>query len=85
PLKILKKGLKTLQKQVQSKKDQLQARLVEKKSISSQDEHWLDHEANLVDEHWVIGVLEDASDYEEGLRRLNGEEQSMVQRLREVA
>ena len=33
----------------------------------------------------MIGVLEDASDYEEGLRRLNGEEQSVVRRLQEVA
>ena len=46
PLEILKKGLETLQKQVKSKKDQLQACLAEKKSISSQDEDWLDHKAN---------------------------------------
>ena len=38
---VLKKGLKILQAQV---KEKLQAQLVERKSISSHDEKWLDNE-----------------------------------------
>jgi hypothetical protein len=44
PLEILKKGLGVLQSQFKSKKEQLQACLAEQKSISSQDERWLDNE-----------------------------------------
>ncbi|KAF8225315.1 hypothetical protein L208DRAFT_1228355, partial [Tricholoma matsutake] len=85
PLEILKKGLETLQKQVKSKKDQLQACLAKKKSISSQDENWLDHEANLVNEHQIIDALECASDYEKGLGRLNKMDKGVVKKMREVA
>ena len=85
PLEILKKGLETLQKQVKSKKDQLQACLAEKKLISSQDEDWLDHEANSVDEHRIIDALERASDYEKGLGRLSETDKGVVKKLREVA
>jgi len=42
-----------------------------KRTISSADEHWLDHEANIVDEQRVIENLEAASDYERGLARLD--------------
>jgi hypothetical protein len=85
PLEILKKGLKALQKKVQSKKDQLQACLAEKQSISSQDGDWLDHEANLVDGRHVIDALECTSDYEKGLERLNEMDKGVVKKLREVA
>jgi hypothetical protein len=81
PLEILKKGLKALQKKVQSKKDQLQAHLTEKQSISSQDGDWLNHEANLVDEHWIIDALECTSDYEKGLERLNKMDKGVVKKL----
>jgi hypothetical protein len=85
PLDILKKGLKTLRNQVKTKKEKLEARLAEKKSISSQDERWLDHDANLVDEQLVLEALENASDYERGLEQLDEEQKSVVRRLREVA
>jgi hypothetical protein len=58
PLEILKKGLKTLQKQVQPKKDQLLARLAEKKPISSQDEDWLDQVEAVLDNLVSAGVLQ---------------------------
>ena len=67
PLNVLKKGLKTLYEQFKAKKGQLQAQLAEGKSISSQDERWLDGEANLVDEERVLEVLKRASNYEQGL------------------
>ena len=63
----------------------LQAQLAEKKSISSEDERWLDHEANLVDEQRVLEALEDASDYEQGFARLDGEQKGIVRKLQEAA
>ena len=59
-LEVLRKGLKTLTDRVKTK-EELQARLAERKPISAQDEHWLDHNVNLVDEQWVLEVLESAS------------------------
>jgi hypothetical protein len=85
PLEILKKGLGVLQSQFKSKKEQLQARLAEQKSISSQDERWLDNEANLVDEQQVLEVLEKASDYERGFGRLDNAQKGVVRKLQEAA
>jgi hypothetical protein len=64
PLEVRRKGLNVLQNQFKVKKEKLQAQLAEKKSISSQDEKWLDHEANLVDKQQVLEALEKASDYD---------------------
>ena len=70
-LEVLKKGLKILQKWVKAKKEKLQAQPAQKKSISSQDERWLDHEANLVDKQQILEALENASDYEKILEELD--------------
>ena len=67
------------------KKDQLQAQLAERKSISSQDKNWLDQEANFVDEEQIMSVLEEASDHERGLEGLNDAQKGVVRRLREAA
>jgi hypothetical protein len=85
PLEVLHKGLKILNNRVKAKKEALQARLAERKSISSQDEHWLDHDANLVDEQQVLDALENTSDYERGVARLGDEQKGVVRRLREAA
>jgi hypothetical protein len=85
PLEVLHKGLKILNNRVKAKKEALQARLAERKSISSQDEHWLDHDANLVDEQQVLDALENTSDYEQGVARLGDEQKGVVRRLREAA
>ena len=85
PLNVLKKGLKTLYEQFKAKKGQLQAQLAEGKSISSQDERWLDGEANLVDEERVLEVLERASNYEQGLEKLDEGQKGVVARLRQAA
>ena len=84
-LEVLHKGLKILENWVSEKKRALQAQLTEKKSISSEDEQWLDHEANLVDEQQILEALEDALDYEQGFARLDGEQKGIVRKLQEAA
>ena len=84
PLEVLRKGLNILKNRVKAKKEALQAQLAAKKSISSQDEQWLDHDANLVDEQQVLEVLEDASDYERGFARLDGEQKGITRKLQEA-
>ena len=58
--------------------------MAEKKKISSEDEAWLNHEANMVDEQRVIEALETASDYERGFQRLNDVQKGLVRKLREI-
>ena len=85
PLDVLKKGLKLLQRRFKDRQEAIQARLAEKKSISSHDKKWLDGEANLTDEQQVLDTLEEASDYERGFDRLNEVQKGVVKKLREVA
>ncbi|KAI0248524.1 hypothetical protein BJV78DRAFT_1156442 [Lactifluus subvellereus] len=85
PLEVLRKGLKVFKTRAKTKKEILQAQLAEKKSISSQDERWLDHDANLVDEQQVLEALENASDYERAFERLDGEQKGVVRKLCEAA
>jgi hypothetical protein len=85
PLDVLKRGLKALQTQFKTKKLDLETWLAEKQSISSQEERWLDGEANLVDELQVVEALENASDYERGLERLDHTQKGVVSRLRQAA
>lgn len=85
PLEVLQKGLEVLTNRTKSRKDALQARLAEAKSISSEDERWLDYDANLVDEQQVLEALENASDYEQGFAGLSDEQKNTVKRLREAA
>jgi hypothetical protein len=85
PLDALRKGLKTLNDRVKIKKDAIQGRLAERKPISAEEEHWLDYDANLVDEQQVLEALESASDYERGFARLNDEQRGLVKKLHEAA
>jgi hypothetical protein len=50
PLNVLKKGLSKVTQSLKVRKDELNAKLARKESISSSDEHWLDHEGNIIDE-----------------------------------
>lgn len=84
-IEVLQKGLKILKNQVKVKKEALQAQLAEKKPISSEDERWLDHDANLVDEERVLEALENTPDYECGFSRLNDEQKEVVRKLHEAA
>jgi len=72
-LKVLQKGLKVLTDCFKTKKEVLEAQLVERKAILPEDKQWLDYEANLVDKQRVLEDLEDASDYEWGFARLDDE------------
>jgi len=85
PLEILKKGLTKFSKKIKERKDALEAKLAQKETISADDEHWLDHEANIVDEQCVIDNLEAASDYERGFSRLDEAGKGVVKKLREWA
>jgi predicted RNase H-like nuclease (RuvC/YqgF family) len=85
PLEILKKGLTKFSKKIKERKDALEAKLARKETISADDEHWLDHEANVVDEQRVIDNLEASSDYERGFTRLDDAGKVVVKKLREWA
>ena len=87
PLDVLKKGLSKITQGFKVRRDELNAKLARKESISSSDEYWLDHhdEANTVDEQRVIDTLEAASDYERGVKRLDGPGKAIVTKLRELA
>src|SRR5579863_5390982 len=84
-LEVLRKGLKVLESRVKTRKEVLQTRLAERKSISPQDEQWLNHDTNLVDERQVLEVLENALDYEGAFARLDDEQKAVVRRLHEAA
>ena len=71
PLDILKKGLTNFRASMKARKDNLTAKLARSKPISSSDKHWLDHEANAIDEQHVIKALESALDYEHGIAHLD--------------
>jgi hypothetical protein len=85
PLDVLKKGLSKITQGFKVRRDELNAKLACKESISSSDEYWLDHEGNTVDEQRVIDTLEAASDYERGVKRLDGPGKAIVTKLRELA
>ena len=79
---ILKKGLKALKKGIASRKTRLEADLKAGKTISAEDEEWLDHGAgNLIDEERVVDFLDNESDYERGLERLDVKDRGIVQEL----
>ena len=54
PLEILKKGLTKFSKKIKERKDALEAKLAQKETNLADDEHWLDHKANIVDEQRVM-------------------------------
>ncbi len=83
-LELLKKGLSVLESQVKERSGRLKALLAANKPISSEDEQWLDCEANLVDELQVVEVLEQATDYQKALETLNDMQKSIVMKLREA-
>jgi len=85
PIEVLRKGLMVLENRVKTRKDVLKAQLAERKSISSEDEQWLDHDANLVDEYQVLEALEKASDYEQAFARLGDEQKALVTKMYEAA
>lgn len=85
PLDVLRKGLERLQSDVKARKDSLLAQLANRRPITSQEEHWLDNDANLIDEECILEALEKASCYERGFERLDDEGKAIVTKLRELA
>ena len=81
PLDVLKSGLDKLKSQFQGRKNDLLARLSRKEKLSAEDEEWLDHDANLVDEEALVDTLDEASDYERKLAMLDTNKRSLVQKL----
>ncbi|KAF8268016.1 hypothetical protein EI94DRAFT_1801026 [Lactarius quietus] len=82
PLDILKRGLFLLKKRYVARKAELQAKW---DKLTAEDEHWLDHEANLVDEDLVLEALEPASDYERSVSQLNDNQRALIKWFREEA
>ncbi|KAJ7914017.1 hypothetical protein B0H13DRAFT_2325746 [Mycena leptocephala] len=70
-LAILKKGLSNLKDSIKLRKDALEKKLKKAERISDADSAWLDDAANHVEEDAVLLKLENASDYERGLARLD--------------
>jgi len=68
PLDVLKKGLSKITQSFKVRKDELNAKLARKESISPSDEYWLDHEANTVDEQRVIETRKPPQTTSVGLR-----------------
>jgi hypothetical protein len=85
PLDILKKGLSKFTNTIKARRDELNTRLARKETISSADEHWLDHQANTIDEQRILETLESASNYDRGFDRLDEKERAIVKTLREWA
>ena len=85
PIATLKKGLAEFSKKIKARKDKLTDKLAKNEKISDEDEHWLDHEANMVDEQRVLDTLEAASDYEREVGRLDENSKGIVKKLREWA
>jgi vacuolar-type H+-ATPase subunit E/Vma4 len=84
-LDVLKSGLTKLKNLAKTKKDDLLARLHRKEKILTEEEEWLDHAANPVDKEAIIKLLENASDYERGLTRLNSQQKALVDKLKELS
>jgi hypothetical protein len=78
-LDILKKGLKKLQEHTEKRKNDILAKQKSTADLTPEEEHFLDHEANLVDEDRVVQELDDVSDYEQGVERLNEKDKSVWQ------
>ena len=81
---MLKSGLMNLKNLTKTRRDDLLARLHRKEKISAKEEEWLDNAANPVEEEAVAVLLENASDYEHGLTRLNSQQKSLVEKLKEL-
>ena len=83
PLEILKKGLDKLKKEFKKKQDEITGKVSRNEAISQADEEWLDNEGNTVAEEHVLDLLEEASDYERGVARLDDHGKEIVKKLRE--
>ena len=84
PLDVLKKGLTKLHNQIHSRKSKLTTELKAGWTISEADQEWLDGDGNPVDEDWVVQTLDNASDYDRELQRLDSQDKAVVQKLQSL-
>ena len=80
-LATLKQGLISLQNLVEARKTRIEASLKKGERVSDEDSNWLDNEANVVDEVFVIDLLTEASDYDAAVKRLKDTQLAAVHRL----
>ena len=85
PLDVLKKGLAKIQSEVAERRQRVEAKLKRREAVTEEEENWLDTVANTANEEQVIDELEQASDYERGLGRLDEIKRNMVNRLTAAA
>ena len=84
-IELLKRGLNILEATFASRKSQLLARRADNKSITSEDERWLDEEGNLIEEHVAVDALENAPNFDKAVKVLLETQQAAVNRLRGIA
>jgi hypothetical protein len=80
-LEVLQKGLTILQNNISDRKNTLSAQLAQGERISTEDEVWLDGDANHVDEDHLICRLKTASDYEGAISGLGPKDAELVGKL----
>jgi len=85
PIELLKKGLQKLQNQTQEWRASLEAALKANQPILEVDEEWLDTVGNLVDEVRLVDKLDMVKEYERAVEQLDSQEQTIVQRLIDLA
>jgi hypothetical protein len=85
-LEKVKQGLEALRKQTEARKSIILAHLnskepAERTKVTAEDEKWLDGEANLVDEEMLVQEIDEASDCECGVGRLDEKKKTMWEKL----
>lgn len=85
PLSVLMKGLEFFWENTKEKKKSLLDKQLHGQDLMEEEEHWLDHNSNLVDEIQLIECLEQAEDYNKELLTLSKQENTSLQKLQELA
>ena len=84
-LKRLTSALNKLELEITPRKERLEASLLAGEQISDEDSEWLDHMANLVDEHCALDILSGAADYAAGLEKLTPPQRAAIERLHHIS
>ncbi|PBL03189.1 hypothetical protein ARMGADRAFT_1069745 [Armillaria gallica] len=77
----IKKALMLLQEEMDQRRKDINARLAQKKSVSAEDEVWLDEAGNLVDEVVLVESLAAAPDLNEAVKNLNEHQRGVYAHL----
>lgn len=70
-----------MKKSVKERKRKLEVALAEQKSISLEDEQWLDNNADLVDGQRIISRLEKTTRYEDELESLGERDCGEIEKM----